>query len=1290
MPAVSGGIPGTASCRPCPVHFIFGREKAGFPETGEIEAERMQWKFLHEDRRKIMRCPNCGSERPKNTKFCGKCGFRLDGTLCPNCGSFLPSGARRCEACGTPLDPKTKPPARKRKGWKIALIVVLCLALAVGGVVGGIFVYQSTQADSGEEASYDNLLILDDTFTDRTVTDEATAILAAQDAAESLGLQNAMEELEPLNTTEAYGDSYYRLQQYYQGYPVYGRAVVVLADENGEALNLVGNVADVDEGLSFTPSVTQTELEESLSAYAVEELELSGEVSLEEASDDALVIYDLYDEETHLAYELSASLDGELYTVILDANDGEVLLAYETLSNASITGTNSSGTVAVDAAVGDENEDTYYLFDRERKIRVFDLDGTSGSKHTLGESVFSNETNANGEAVFPDDAVNYLSTLSRIYDTYENWGIDNIYPICANYRDGDDLGMSAMGGVAEIDGGKYGLISVGSVTGTSDIDVLAHEYAHYIMISYIGKLSSDFGKAIEEGFSDIFGCLVECKLNGWEDPDWRITQDADIFLLLKVDRDIANPQNTHNKVSWDGSGYKFTILPVDEYTYSTIISHSAYLMWTGNNGVGALSVDELAELWYRAMLMFPADCDFYNVRQLVLQAGSGMDLTSAQMECIKWTFNEVGIGSTWNVGNQVAIAVKDSEGNPYDDYTITITKEGYFFEGLLNGGAYDATYLWDTTDLFAIELKDGTYTVTIIDNANSEKEQTLTLEVGESSSNQTVNIYNYGAEYTVAPGATLTVLNEAGQPITDFTVSAEYEDETFEINPDSIDLEEKNYYTVTITVEDEEEVYMTIFTLRIKDSDGAADSLSIRTGVKSSKGSFYATVVDASDGTTPISGATMSIIDEGGSLIETLTSDENGAFEAELPRGTYTVQIEMDGYDAVEFTVSVDAQEDVDAGEIVMTPTVVDRLEYEMREEEICACRGDGSVYYEHTVTYPYFLGNSAVASLLNQRYSEKISAYKNSMPADGEDAYQEWADDRGGVMDEDMLPFYENLTAEVCYNRNGAISIKETYEYWTGGAHIYRSEEGVNWDLHTGESLTYLDILAGTDQQRDNAIKYYLDDAGIESSTNYEHELSTVKEYTAYTLCEEGLCFYYNYGDAVPRVEVTIPFTDDTTWEISLDALDLDVFRTELYPLLSSYDAFNQAFSGQLTYYATEEPDAEFKEAMEESGMGGEIAFYTTYCYSGPGVDVEFSDSGQGSCTALTLTNSQYTICGAYVGQTRQEFLKMGSYSLDTVGDVSFEPSGDTYVCWADIYYIEVFFDSTGVICEIQLYNYL
>ena len=79
-------------------------------------------------------------------------------------------------------------------------------------------------------------------FTDREIKNESAAISAVQDVAKELGLENAAKELTAKSTNTVDGLTYYKLQQNYQGIPVYGSTFVVVSDDNGTAKGLTGRL----------------------------------------------------------------------------------------------------------------------------------------------------------------------------------------------------------------------------------------------------------------------------------------------------------------------------------------------------------------------------------------------------------------------------------------------------------------------------------------------------------------------------------------------------------------------------------------------------------------------------------------------------------------------------------------------------------------------------------------------------------------------------------------------------------------------------------------------------------------------------------------------------------------------------------------------------------------------------------------------------------------------------------------------------------------------------------------
>lgn len=194
-------------------------------------------------------------------------------------------------------------------------------------------------------------------------------------------------------------------------------------------------------------------------------------------------------------------------------------------------------------------------------------------------------------------------------------------------------------------------------------------------------------------------------------------------------------------------------------------------------------------------------------------------------------------------------------------------------------------------------------------------------------------------------------------------------------------------------------------------------------------------------------------------------------------------------------------------------------LNYEIRTARYTLGRSTGKI------TYPYFLGNSPAETAINDRYKTFLSIVNSGEenPAPDPRCSLQW----GG-----SLLNFTQITVEVTYNRNGAISLKETCVVDHGGAHPYHVISGLIYENDSGRSLVYTDLLRGTPDEVDAALF-----AALQSKVSWANEsmLDTLKTYTGYSLTETGLCFYYNVGDSVARAEVIVPYTSDDSYIILL-----------------------------------------------------------------------------------------------------------------------------------------------------------
>lgn len=218
------------------------------------------------------------------------------------------------------------------------------------------------------------------------VPERVPAVHSAQEAIDvlsgismDLGYENALSELTEVHSATVDGDSYYRLQQNYQGIPVYGRTIVYATDETGAQISVTQNIQDVPGGLNLEPTIDPTGMQYGLLAYLAETYPDSHWAQAF-ASDDltvlpeiprdpeSLCVYTL-DGSAHLAYEVF--LEG--LCVLFDAHTGQVLLVSSPVRSTTASFGFSDDTLEVPQLPSGE----YVLKDEENSIYIYSAQGNT-------------------------------------------------------------------------------------------------------------------------------------------------------------------------------------------------------------------------------------------------------------------------------------------------------------------------------------------------------------------------------------------------------------------------------------------------------------------------------------------------------------------------------------------------------------------------------------------------------------------------------------------------------------------------------------------------------------------------------------------------------------------------------------------------------------------------------------------------------------------------------------------------------------------------------------------------
>lgn len=579
---------------------------------------------------------------------------------------------------------------------------------------------------------------------------------------------NALSELTEKNVTSIEGITYYRLQQNYQGIPVYGRTVVYAETENQEAVSVNGNVVDVDENLSLTPTATQAVIEEKIVDYITDILLVTEieEIEISEIDETRINIFNTDEGISHLAYAIDSIFCNDtglgIYEFLVDAHSGEVLFSNSLFKQDSMTGTLQGQNKAHPNVTYEEDNTEYRLFNSERNLdastvdteQIFHFFHSMGDYKKINVAVGNSSTDFNKTLVTwtegenPDaEAVDAYVNAQIAYQYFEevlgNISTDGEGKAAIHVATGMDYVKDENGifGYRTLEGNAYSYSSTendwytalvigvgknGNASYADDLDTVAHEYMHGVTKWHANLDYSGESGAIDEALSDIFGELVEY----WHTKKENVEYEID---WMHNSRNIADPESVNYPVQVsdsNNSGEDFV------HGYSTVISHTAYLMWNGINGNSdkKLTTDEIAQLWYHAMLMMPSDCDFEMCRTLVELAARNMKLSDSKIECIGESFDMAGIYTqkfAYQISENASLIVTDAKNAPYGNYTlyiapVQIQSKSYVLLGdEINVddviGNSQHTCVITSEEPYTLDLEEGVYAIAVVDNADDKK-----------------------------------------------------------------------------------------------------------------------------------------------------------------------------------------------------------------------------------------------------------------------------------------------------------------------------------------------------------------------------------------------------------------------------------------------------------------------------------------------------------------------------------------------------------------------------------------
>ncbi|MBH0172405.1 peptidase M4 family protein [Fictibacillus sp. 23RED33] len=455
------------------------------------------------------------------------------------------------------------------------------------------------------------------------------------------------------STKEANGNTVLRLQQEYNGVPIWGYTQVAHINKNGELTVISGEVAPEMDKQSKLNNAKQISGKKAV-RIATAALGLKPEYEKKPKADKIVLIKD---GKAHFAYLVNLNYltpEPGNWNYFIDAQSGEILNRYNDMHE--VTGTNTTGTGK--GVLGDSktlkltlSSGKYYMQDNTRGNGIFTYDMKNRTflpEFFLPGTLYSGTDNVFDSSY--DQAVvdaHYFAGLTYDYyknthgrNSYDNRGaqIKSSVHFNKNYNNAFWNGSQMVYG--DGDGTNFIAFSGG-------IDVVAHELTHAVTDTSSDLVYQNESGALNEAMSDIFGTLVEY-YNG-KNPDFEIGEDVYTPAVagdaLRSMSDPAKYQDPdHYSVRYTGTGDNGGV-----HINSGIINKAAYLLSEGGSHYGVsvtgIGRDKLGAIFYRMNTVYlTSSSNFSQARAAAVQSATDLYGASSQaVTSVNQAFNAVGI-----------------------------------------------------------------------------------------------------------------------------------------------------------------------------------------------------------------------------------------------------------------------------------------------------------------------------------------------------------------------------------------------------------------------------------------------------------------------------------------------------------------------------------------------------------------------------------------------------------------------------------------------------------------------
>ncbi len=502
------------------------------------------------------------------------------------------------------------------------------------------------------------------------------------------------------------GFTHERFQQYYKGIKVENGVYIV--HSRNEIIESLSGEYKVIKDINTTPSITSDEAV-TLAKSFVDAQKYMDKNEKDSNTPELVIVVDDYGKHPKAKREMVLAYKVDVYAlkplsrdwVYVDAHTGEIAHVNARIKNASATGnadTRYSGTKTLST---DSYNGSYRLRDYSRGNGIITYDCNTSTSYSNAVD-FTDSDNTWSSAEYDNSAKDNGALDAHwagmvTHDYFQNIhgrnSFDGSGALIKTYVHYDNQYENAFW--------NGSVFTFGDGASTFDIltslDVFAHEFGHAVC-SYTADLtySSESG-ALNEAFSDIWGCAVEYHYAPEKD-NWLMGEDIGYVLRSVSDPKSKNLPDTYLGENWaTGSSDNYGV-----HTNNGPFCYWFYLISVGGNGtndnndsydVTGIGIEKAEKIAYRIESVYmTSSSDYADSRTYAIQAAQDLYGEGSQEEIsVTNAMYAIGVGDSYDGGGTTPDNYCTSKGNDASYEWISNVEIGTYSNSSDGAGYTDFT-----------------------------------------------------------------------------------------------------------------------------------------------------------------------------------------------------------------------------------------------------------------------------------------------------------------------------------------------------------------------------------------------------------------------------------------------------------------------------------------------------------------------------------------------------------------------------------------------------------------------